>query len=207
MKTLFFLLGVTFSMYGFSQVNGKSFALKNATPSEVPAALLTNDSVYWSITTLSTIGYVNTTPGANYNTYKSGGGMTVKFKFRKNGTYEFMLYIQANTYSIENEAWTHTQGTVEFTNDALGQPVFITHAKKGTYRTNQNGNISSRPIPADELNSKFSNTYLWERTMFNDDPNNIYLLMVDLDEHPGIDLQHPEKINPEWVSKFHIPAE
>jgi hypothetical protein len=134
------------------------------------------------------------------------GGMIVNFKFKEDGTYEFMLYVQANTYNIENEAWTEIQGTVEFTNDALGQPIFITHADKGTYRMNRNGNVSARPIPTGELSTKFSNTYLWQKTTLKDDPNNVYLLMLDLDEHPGIDLKHPENIKPEWVSKFHIPV-
>jgi len=199
MKIFLFLLSISFSVYGFGQANNKASSL-------VPEELLTNDSTYWSITTLSTVSYVNTTPGAYYNTTKSGGGMIVKFKFKKDGTYEFMLYVQANTYNIENEAWTHTEGTVEFTKDELGQPIFITHANKGTYRMTRNGNTSSRPIPEEELKNKFSNTYLWEKTMLKDDPNNIYLLMIDLDEHPGIDLKHPEKIKPDWISKFHIPV-
>lgn len=198
MKTLLLLLSIGCSIYGFSQSNQQN-------ASQVLQELLTNDSTYWSITTLSTVNYVNTTPGAYYNTYKSGGGMIVKFKFKEDGTYEFMLYVQANTYNIENEAWTHTEGTVEFTKDALGQSIFITHANKGTYRITKNGSTSSRPIPEEELKSKFSNTYLWEKTMLKDDPNNVYLLMIDLDEHPGIDVKHPENIRPEWISKFHIP--
>ena len=207
MKALFFLVSIIFSISGLCQANEKGLTVKNTAHAEVPQALLTHDSTYWSITTVSTMGYVNTTPGPYYNTYKSGGGMIVQFKFKEDGTYEFMLYVQANTYGIENETWTHTQGTVEFSKDEFGQPIFITHANKGTYRINKNGNISARPIPGNELNSRFSNTYLWERTTFKDDPKNIYLLLVDLDDHPGIDLNHPEKINPDWVSKFHIPAE
>src|SRR5215831_6274323 len=124
MKTLFFFICSSFAIHCFSQ------SVKNTSGSEVPRELVTDDSTYWSITTVSTIGYVNTTPGAYYNTYKSGGGMIVKFKFNEDGTYEFILYVQANTYNIENETWTHTQGTAEFTKDALGQPIFITHANK-----------------------------------------------------------------------------
>lgn len=199
MKIFLFLACMALTISSFGQVNKKISGT-------VPEELLTDDSTYWSITTMSSINYVNTTPGAYYNTYKNGGGMIVKFKFREDGTYEFMLYVQVNTYNIENESWTHTQGTVEFTKDALGQPVFITHPTKGMYRMNRNGNLSSRPIPADELNSTFSNTYLWEKTKLKDDPNNVYLLMIDLDKYPGIDLKHPENIKPDWISKFHIPG-
>jgi hypothetical protein len=34
--------------------------------------------MYWMISTISTAGYVNTTSGLDYNSYKSGGGMIVK---------------------------------------------------------------------------------------------------------------------------------
>jgi sarcosine oxidase delta subunit len=202
MKTLFLFLSIAF-INSFSNAQNVSIKNKN---SPVPEELLTGDSTYWSITTVSSINYVNTTPGAYYNTTKSGGGMIVRFKFKQDGTYEFMLYVQANTYGIENETWTHTHGTVEFTTDELGQPIFRTQAAKGTYRITKNGNTTSRPIPTEELTTKFSNTYLWEKTKLKDDPNHIYLLMVNLNDHPGIDLKHPEKIDPGWVSKFHIPA-
>src|SRR5690349_21301513 len=89
----------------------------------VPSALLTNDSTYWSITTVSTVSYVNTTPGAYYNTTKSGGGMIVKFKFTKDNHFYFQLYLQANTYGTDNETWTEVEGKVEFTKDAKGQNI------------------------------------------------------------------------------------
>jgi hypothetical protein len=206
MKKLFFLLSMAIALYSFGQSGEQQNFDANTQGTKVPEELLTDDSTYWSITTLSTINYVNTTPGAYYNTYKSGGGMTVKFKFKKDGTYEFMLYVQANTYGLENESWTYAEGTVEFTKDALGQPVFRTHANKGTYRYTKNGTTTSRPIPAADLENQLSNTYLWEKTKLKDDPNNVYMLAIDLDAHPGIDLNHPQNIDHSWISKFHIPA-
>lgn len=198
LKTLLpFLFAVVFSNTSNAQ----------STPSSsVPAELITNDSTYWTINTLSTIGYVNTTPGAYYNTYKSGGGMTVKFRFKKDGRYEFMLYVQLNTYGIENETWTYTEGRVEFTKDAKGQNIFITHPEKGNYRIVKNGKVTARVIAKAELGTQHSSTYLWEKTMLKDDPNNIYLLMVDLKQHPCADVNNPSTIQPDWVSKFHIPG-
>lgn len=175
-------------------------------PNDVPSELLTSDSVYWAITTLSTVSYTNTTAGAYYGTTKSGGGMIVKFKFKKDNRFEFLLYVQANTYGIDNEAWTQVEGTVEFTKDAKGQQVFTTRAEKGTYRVTRNGSTTMRAIPGNELMTTHSNTYLWEETMFNDDPDNIYLLMVDLDAHPDADINNPKTIDPSWVTKFHIPV-
>jgi len=177
------------------------------TSNTVPSELLTDDSTYWSITTVSTVNYVNTTPGAYYNTYKSGGGMIVKFKFKENNRYEFQLYLQANTYNIENETWTNVKGTVEFTKDEKGQDIFTTKAEKGTYRIIRNGQITTRAITPDELKSQHSTSYLWEKTMLKDDPNNVYLLMVDLKKHPDADVTNPQTIDPSCVSKFHIPAQ
>jgi hypothetical protein len=199
MKIFFLLAGITFLFNSYGQ------NVKSPMASSVPAELITNDSTYWTISTVSTIGYVNTTPGANYNTYQSGGGMLVKFRFKANNRYEFQLYVQSNSYGVTMEAWTHVEGTVVFTKDDKGQNIFITKAEKGTYRTNKNGAINSRPIPENELKGKHSCTYLWEKTMLKDDPKNIYLLMVDLNQHPGIDLKDPKSIDPGWVSKFHIP--
>jgi hypothetical protein len=197
MKKLFFLLNIVIATGSFAQTT--------KTANTVPAELITNDSTHWTISTLSTVGYVNTTPGASYNSYKSGGGMIVKFKFKENGRFEFLLYVQANTYGIDNEAWTQFEGTVEFKKDAKGQQVFTTKAEKGTYRVTKNGSTSTRPIPQSDLQTQHSNTYLWEKTNLNNDPNNIYLLLIDLDAHPSVDLNNPKAIDPSWVSKFHIP--
>ena len=198
MKKIFFLLSSVIAIASYAQTPTAA--------NTVPAELLTNDSTWWMISTVSTIGYVNTTSGPNYNSYKSGGGMIVKFKFKENGRYEFLLYVQANTYGMDNEAWTQVEGTVEFTKDAKGQSIFITKAEKGTYRTTRNGYTSSRPIPKNELEGQHSCTYLWEKANLKDDPNNTYLLIVDLEEHPNIDLKNPGTIDPSWVSKFHVPA-
>ena len=198
MKKIFFLLSSVIAIGSYAQTPTAA--------NTVPAELLTNDSTWWMISTVSTIGYVNTTSGPDYNSYKGGGGMIVKFKFKENGRYEFLLYVQTNTYGMDNEAWTQVEGTVEFTKDAKGQSIFITKAEKGTYRTTRNGYTSSRPIPKNELEGQHSCTYLWEKANLKDDPNNTYLLIVDLEEHPNIDLKNPGTIDPSWVSKFHVPA-
>jgi hypothetical protein len=172
----------------------------------VPSELLTSDSTFWTISTLSSVNYVNTTSGAYYGTTTSGGGMLVKFKFLPGNRYQFQLYIETNTYNIHNTAWTETEGTVTFTKDSKGQDIFITRAEKGIYRTIRNGISSSRPVPKDELEGQHSSSYLWQKTMLKDDLNNIYLLMVNLEEHPDADVNKAGSIQPDWVSKFHIPV-
>jgi sarcosine oxidase delta subunit len=207
MKILFFVVSIVIAACSYGQDSKQKMAASTtAGLNTVPAEVITDDSTFWTISTVSTIGYVNTTPGADYNTYRSGGGMLVKFKFKKNNRFEFRLYVQANAYGTASEAWTHVEGTVEFTKDEKGQNIFITKAERGTYRTSKNGSVNSRAIPADELKAQHSNTYLWEKTTFPDDPQNIYLLTVDLDAHPEADINNPKTIDPSWVSKFHIPV-
>lgn len=196
MKPLFIFLLMGMAAVGAAQ-----------TVNTVPSSVITSDSTYWTISTVSSIGYVNTTPGAYYNTYKSGGGMIVKFKFKENDRFEFQLYVQANTYGMETETWTQVEGTVKFGKDAKGQQVFTTKAEKGVYRIIKNGSVTSRPIADHELKDQHSNTYLWDTTTFPDDPKHLYLLMVDLDAHPEADVNNPKTIDPSWVSKFHIPAQ
>lgn len=174
--------------------------------STVPQELITNDSTFWTVSTLSSVGYVSTTPGAGYGSYTSGGGMLVKFKFLPGNRYRFRLYVQANTYGTRSETWTDIEGSVKFTKDANNQPIFTTTAEKGIYRITKNGSTTSRTIPKGDLVNQHSGRYLWEKTTFKDDPNNIYLLLVDIKAHPGADINNPQSIDPLWVSKFHIPA-
>lgn len=200
MKKIFFLLSLAISVYSFGQQQSVK-SLKT----EIPTQLLTDDSTHWTVSTLSTIGYVNTTPGANYNTYRSGGGMIVKFKFHKDGRYEFMLYIQVNTYGTATESWTHVEGTVEFSRNEKGNAIFRTWPKKGTYRYTKNGVTTTRPVPAEDLKKNQTTTYLWDTWQNPDDKQNDYMLLIDIGAHPGVDLDNPSTIDASWISKFHIP--
>jgi hypothetical protein len=207
MKSIFLIAGIAVSLCGFAQTGKQnSSAAKINSGNDVPAELITDDSTHWTISTLSTIGYVNTTAGPFYNTYKSGGGMIVKFKFKKGNRFEFMLYVQANTYGADTETWTQVEGTVMFTKDSKGQSIFITKAEKGTYRITKNGYTTSRLVPKNELAGQHSCTYLWEKFNFPDDSKNTYLLVVDMEQHPNADINVPGSIDKSWVSKFHIPA-
>ena len=197
MSKVFLALSLLLSLSGFSQ---------SKTGDTVPKELLTDDSTAWTFSTLSTLQYVNTQPGAYYGTTTSGGGMIANFKFFPGNRYRFQLYVQVNTYGMRNETWTEVEGKVNFTTDAKGQPIFVTTAEKGHYRINKSGNITTRPITADELKRQHSGRYLWEKTMMKDDPNNVYLLTVDLKAHPDADANKPGSIDASWITKFHIPA-
>jgi hypothetical protein len=201
MKSVLIAIMLLVSLLSFAQQNNKSISFNGT-----PESLLTDKDTYWTISTVSTMGYVNTTPGAYYNTYKSGGGMLAKFKFLPGNRYQFMLYVQVNTYGIDTETWTSVEGTTEYIKDDKDQQVLVTKAQKGTYRITKNGNTTSRPISVSELEGQHSCRYLWERTTLKDDPNNTYLLLVDLEQHPTANVNNPGSINKDWISKFHIPA-
>lgn len=206
MKWIFFSINIAIGLIATAQSSHQDqFLIKNTPRTQVPVEALTDDTTHWTITTLSTVGYVNTNPGAYYNTYKSGGGMIVKFKFKPGGMFEFMLYVQANTYGTDTETWTHVEGTVEFFKNEKEHNFLRTHAAKGTYRITKNGQTTTRPIPVNDLKAQHSNTYIWERTNLKDDPRNDYFLMVDLDAHPNAAIDKAGSIDPGWVSKFHIP--
>jgi hypothetical protein len=162
MKILFITISMAIAVSSCGQ-NGKAGILPAKQPIDntVPAELITDDSTFWTISTVSTIGYVKTTSGPDYNTYQSGGGMLVRFKFKKNNRFEFRLYVQANSYGTSSEAWTQVEGTVEFTKDDKGQNIFITKAEKGTYRTNRHGVFNNRPITESALKGRHSCTFLW----------------------------------------------
>jgi len=173
--------------------------------SDVPAELLTGDTTYWTVSTLSSVTYKNTATGPYYNTCKNGGGTVVRLKFLGNNRFLFRYYIQANSYGAETETWTETEGTVRFTKDEKGQPVFITLAEKGTYRITRNGKTVTRAISETELKNQHSSVYLWERFDFPEDPAHRYLLLVDKKQHPEADINKKGSIDPSWVSRFHIP--
>jgi hypothetical protein len=197
MKKLMLAICIIMAIKGMAQ---------SKTENTVPQELITRDKIYWTISTLSTISYVNIQPGAYYGTTTSGGGMLVQFKFLPGNRYRFQLYVEANSYNIRSQAWTEIEGSVIFTKDSKGQDIFITKAEKGEYRMYRNGNSTTRPVTAEELKKQHSGSYLWQKSMLKDDPNNVYLLMVDLKQHPDADVKKAGSIDPSWVSKFHIPV-
>jgi hypothetical protein len=128
----------------------------------------------------------------------------VFFKFKPGGKFENTVYVVANSYGTETEAWTSIEGTVEFTT-MQGRTVFITRATKGTYRIRKNGMETSRPVPASDLGNQHSNTFLWEKWQNPDDNTRRYFLCINLDQFPQVKLDNLEgTVKPEWVNKFHV---
>ena len=115
MKKMFTSIALLLSVCSFAQSTKQS---------SVPTELLTTDSTYWTISTISGVNYVNTTPGSNYGSVTSGGGMIVNFKFLPNNRYRFQLYVQSNMYSSRLESWTEIEGNVTFAKMPRGR-IFL----------------------------------------------------------------------------------
>jgi hypothetical protein len=188
----------------FSVLLAAIYTLATSAQSTVPADMLTPEGKYWTIGTVSSVNFYNTTPGAYYGTVKNGGGVVVFFKFKPGGKFENLVYVVANTYGTDTETWTSIEGTVEFTT-LQGHTVFITHAVKGTYRIRKNGVETSRPVPASDLANQHSNTFLWEKWQNPDDNKRRYFLCINLDHYPQVKLDNlGGTVKPEWLNKFHV---
>lgn len=131
--------------------------------------------------------------------------MIVKFKFKPNGKYEFMLYVQTTTYNLSTESWTYVEGNVEFSKNLKGHTVFKTIPVKGNYSYNKGAETTTRAATKEELKTSQLRTYLWERWENPEDKKNDYLLVVDITSRPDIDLNQPGAVTPDMVSRFHIP--
>lgn len=206
-KTLFLLslissipLGHGATVFGAEAVPARHFL------PPVPEELITGDSTFWTITAFSRLRNRNSGTVAAYNSNKTSGGMTAKFKFTRDGRFLFLQYAQTNKRGVNKETRTELEGDVDFIRNSKGQPVMITRAKKGVYRIIENGKMTSTDIPKNELESQHSSTYFWEITMVGNDDRNLYLLLVDLEKHPRADADHPSTIDPAWISIFHIPV-
>lgn len=172
----------------------------------IPSSLLTDDSTWWTTSTLSALGYISASTSSGYDAHKDAGGRVAKFRFDKDNRFYFILYELVNSYGTETETWVEIEGTVEFTKDDKGQDIFITKAEKGSSRVLKNGKMTKRSIHATELAKTYSNTYLWERISFPGDPSRVCLLVVDLDEHPQASCKLPGSIDRSWVTAYHIPV-
>jgi hypothetical protein len=182
-------------------VNKETTVNRYAGP-DVPNELITGDGIYWTITT-DTIAPVSASPGVTLNAPKPVSDMIVKFKFEPGNRFEFISNMPAGANGSEEETSTKVEGRVVFSVDDKGQQVFTTQAEKGQYLVIKDGVTTSTEIPAEELSNRHSNTYLWGKTTSTADPKSAYLLLIDLDAHPSVDISKPITIHPDWVSKFH----
>ncbi len=206
MKFILVLLSLSIFSGVIAQPVKKSLPAREAVGKSVtPLELLTDDSTHWTLSTLSNIQYTNTTPGAYYNTTRDGGGMIVKFKFFQDGRYQFMFYLQVNTYGLSTETWNYVEGNVSFGKDAKGNTIFHTMPISGTSRYVRNGVETVKKMTAEDLRKGQTTTYIWERWEDPNDAKNDYVLMIDIGAHPEIDLDRPSTIDPSWISKFRVP--
>src|ERR1700754_4635670 len=105
MKKFFAFIIAAVAITAGAQAHSYTDTTKKNLRTEVPAEMLTPEGKYWTIGTVFSVNFYNTTPGAYYNTVKNGGGIVVFFKFNPGGYFENLVYVVANTYGTDTETW------------------------------------------------------------------------------------------------------
>lgn len=105
----------------------------------------------WSWTTISGVGYKNSTTGQ----LLSPSGMSAKFTFTKDGRYKKFFYIQQRTYDMVTQSTTTEDGTATFYDNGT---VLLTPVS-GHYLGNIGSKIIDRDMTATE---RKPTTWSWE---------------------------------------------
>lgn len=91
----------------------------------VPDALIAPGGQYWTLGTISSINFWD----EGSTEYRNAGGVVVFFKFNKDATYKFLLYVNSSTATTRDQTWTEVEGTFE-----IGEAVL---SDGNTYKTIQ----------------------------------------------------------------------
>lgn len=131
---------------------------------EVPAELI-SPTDYWTWGTVSSINFHDP-----YSTeYRNAGGVSVFFKFNKNGAYRSLIYINASSQTHRDQTWTEVEG--KFTigeivlSDGKTHKTFKLNPVKGTDKIltntqNKTTNISKQDL---ETRGNLSATFAFSR--------------------------------------------
>lgn len=171
----------------------------------VPAALLLPDSVCWLVVDEVPLRS-NPALSANCgNAYQTGGTLQAGFVFLGNNRFRYFHQLAIYGYLTETQSTTVVEGEI-LMKEENGSSCFVTHADRGECRVRRNGITSVDTLSRAMLATRFSTTYLWQESGSEDSKESMYLFLVDLKKHPKADPQHPETIEPAWVSRFHTSS-
>jgi hypothetical protein len=134
---------------------GTGRAGKSTTPPELVGS--------WSWTTISSVGYVDTTT----HQLSSPSGMSARFTFTSDGRYTMFFYVRQQTYGMVTESTSTHEGTVVFAADGS----FTMKPKKGHYLGHTGSRTIDRAMTAAERKPL---TYRW-RWRDDDDGRHLYL--------------------------------
>ena len=194
MKKIVLLLAVIGTI-GFSSLAVKKTLHRLLLASAVPAAIITNNNLHWSASITTATGYKKMQPVEN------GQPVLTQARFKKDGTFDFVFSKINTLQQLQTEITT--AGKVEFTKTEKGKNSFVTTAAKGICREIKNGIAREYAVPAKELETFYSGSWLWEKISFRDIPSEDFLLLVDLKAHPSAGNGIPGSIDKSWVLKFY----
>lgn len=195
MKKIVLLLAVIGAI-GLSSLAVKKTLHRLPVASTIPSVIITDNNLYWSASVTEAAGYKKAVPLEN------GQPVITQAQFKKDGTFDF-IFSKINTLE-QMQTETEVQGNVQFTKTESGKNSFITTATKAICRQVKNGVMNEYLLPAKELATLYSGTWLWEKITFRDIPSEDFLLLVDLKAHPAAGNRIPGSIDKSWVSKFYI---
>ena len=171
----------------------------------VPAALLLPDSVCWLVVDEVPLRS-NSALSANCRAaYQTGGQLLAGFSFYGNNRFRYFHQLTIYGYLTETQSTTVVEGEI-LVKEEEGCSFFVTRADRGECRVRRNGITSVDTFSRAVLAKRFSTVYLWRESGLADSRESTYLFLVDLKKHPQADLQHPETIEPAWISRFHISS-
>jgi hypothetical protein len=189
------LLFIVIGAIGFSSLAVKKTFHRLPVSSAVPPAVITNNDLYWSASVTDAAGYKKAAPS------KNGQMVIAQAKFKQDGSFVF-IFSKINTEQMQTE--TKVEGNVQFLKTKSGKNSFVTTATKAICREIKNAVMKEYLIPAKELASVYSGTWLWEKITFKNIPSEDFLLLVDLKAHPSAGNGVPGSVDKYWVSKFYI---
>lgn len=154
----------------------KTGSLTNEATTVTPAALLTVPGESWKVSAAESAGRL------------------VKAKFETGGNFTF-------SYSNKNaeQDITTVEGKAVFTINEHGENIF-TLRPLNTRRFVNNKEIT---LTNSDPEGKFCTTYRWEKINFTAMPSEIFLLLVDVEEHPAAAFTKAGSIDKSWVAKFY----
>jgi len=198
MKKIFLAAVILHGLFSCDRVQQQRISIANEKSLSVPADIYTGDKLSWLASPVSASGYVAVRPEQLFNNESREEYKIIKAQLHKDNSFQFTLYKKA--IANKSAEWITVTGTFELEEGTKGCCILTTHAVKGFYGNRENE--QHEIIDANSLAADYSNSYLCEKIHFNDMSSADFLLLVNIDEHPGIEKNRPVQLS--WVSKFYI---
>ena len=200
MKKIFLTAVILFGLFSCDNLQPQQVSITNTSEKNlpVPADIYTADKLSWVGSPAWTSSYVALQPELLFENGNIEETKIIKALLSKDNRFQFTIYKKA--VAGKSAEWSTVTGTFELQKKTKGCSILTTHAIKGSSGSQEN--IQDKIIDKAALASVYSNSYLCEKICFNGIASADFLLLVNIDEHPGIEKDIP--VQSSWVSKFYI---